>query len=274
MTRHGPPVLSWVAALAAALVVAASASAAGAVGAAAPGMYVNFNANHTFLVTLVDGTVVGSSAGAPATLPAGAYQLYLNDTSGALMQFDLGGPGVSLVTNMTNAEDLAASYTETFQPSSTYTFRDDDAAGSPVFSFATSSTIAVPSPATTTQPAPSPAAGATTGATSGSTDIVGSATAVPKNRGKLTATVSTAGKLQLGSAGRSVTVLKTGRYTIAVVDRSRTAGFTLQETKRSARSLSGALFSGSRKLTLDLTPGQWFFYSNAISKKTYFLVTR
>jgi hypothetical protein len=250
--------------------VTLAASASGAV-AAAPGIYVSFNANHTFSVTLVDGTTVGTS-GTPSTLPAGTYQLYLNDTSGALMQFDLSGPGVSLVTNMTNAEDLAASYTEAFQPSSTYTYRDDDAAGSPVFTFTTSATVASSPTATTSSPTP---VGGTSVGTTGTTDIVGSkAAAGPRNPGTLTATVTSAGKLELGSKGRSVTELQTGRYTLSVVDRSRTAGFTLQSAKSSPHALSGARFSGRRTLTLDLTPGQWFFYATAISKKSYFVVTK
>ena len=94
-----------------------------------PVLYVVFRSDHTFSAYLADGTPVGTSSGAPTVISAGAYKLILDDTSETDMDFDLAGPGVKLMTNMSHAEEGSAAYVETFQPSSTYTFRDDQHPG-------------------------------------------------------------------------------------------------------------------------------------------------
>ena len=42
------------------------------------------------------------------------------------MPFDLSGPGVKLVTDMAHAEEVSDAVVVTFQPNSTYTYRDDN----------------------------------------------------------------------------------------------------------------------------------------------------
>jgi hypothetical protein len=239
-----------------------------------PAMYVAFQQNHTFAITLADGTPVGTTTGTPMVIPAGSYQLFLNDTSGSVMQFDLSGPGVSLVTNMTNGEDLAASYVETFQTTAAYTYRDDYQQASPVWTFTTSNATVA-------------AATATAGGSGGGTTpkgtvpqttttprtIVGSPQAAVPFRGTLLGAVSQAGKLRLTLAGKPVSALKAGEYTFTVTDRSKRAGFNVQEIRKGARTVTSAVFVGTKSLKVDLEAGQWFVYPTFVGTKTFFIVT-
>jgi hypothetical protein len=256
--------LAAAAALACAVFVQASPAAADP-----PVFFVIFRADHTFLAYLAaSGAPVGTTSGAPSVIPAGTYKLLLDDTSEADMQFDLAGPGVKLVTDMSHAEDPSAAFLETFQPSSTYTYRDDNHP-SVVWTFATSAeTIASSGSGVTTTS--STGSSKPSGATS-STDIVGSA--ILPYRGKLAGTVSPAGKLALAFKGKSVDKLKGGRYKFTVVDQSSSRAFMLQQIRKRPLTLTGAAFVGKHTVTLDLKLGQWMFYSPA-GKKQYFIVVR
>ena len=252
-------------ALSFAAALALTLSADGPAAAALPALYVNFTAAHTFAVTLVDGSSVGTTSGPATTIPAGTYQLFLNDTSGSVMQFDLSGPGVFFVTNMTDAEDLSASVPETFEPSSTYTYRDDFAPGGPVWTFDTSSTVL---PATATTPSTSTPSGQGVS----SADVVGSAKKVVPFRGTVVGAVSQSGKTTLDRKGHVVTSLRAGRYDVTVADGSSTAGFILQELHAQPHALTSAAFVGKRSVMFELTPGRWFFYGSNSAKKTSFVV--
>ena len=257
-------------ALVAGLCVALSASTSQAGNF--PALYVTFVADHTFAMTLADGTPVGTTGASGAPIPAGTYQLYLNDASGSVMQFDLAGPGVSLVDNMTDAEEMAASYVETFQPSSTYTYRDDYRPGA-VWTFTTTATVLTNSGSTGTTTATSPSStsgGKPSGPTASS--IVGSGIKTDPFEGTLGAAVSASGKLTFTYKGRSVTTLRAGRYTIAAVDKSAKDGFWLQENGNAVVTVTGTLFVGKRAVKVDLKRGQWFFFSTFVGKKTYFIV--
>ena len=59
-------------------------------------------------------------------IAAGSYTLLLDDTAAVDMPFDLSGPGVKLVTDMAHAEEVSDAVVVTFQPNSTYTYRDDN----------------------------------------------------------------------------------------------------------------------------------------------------
>jgi hypothetical protein len=239
--------------------------------AASPALYFTFNAGRTFSGALADGTPVGTSTGAPTVIPAGTYNVYLNDQSGAVMQFDLQGPGVQLDNAMSFGEEVNAAFLETFAPSSTYTFHDDLQPGGTVWTFVTSSTV-VPSSASVTSPLPLPSsAGSTSHAsTTAAGDVVGSK--VTPFRGTLVASVSAAGAVTLTSKGKTVTSILTGRYSIDVHDQSKRGGFTLQEIRKNARTVTTSSFVGTRTVTVTLGPGQWFFYPSFIGRKTYFIV--
>ncbi len=235
-------------------------------------MYVSFQQNHTFAITLADGTPVGTTSGAPTVIPAGSYQLFLNDTSGSVMQLDLSGPGVSLVTNMTNGEDLAASYVETFQTTAAYTYRDDYQQSSPVWTFDTSNATVSSSTTPTVTSGGGPAKGTATTATTSKT-IVGSAKTTIPVRGTLVGAVSRTGRLTLTLGGKPVGALKSGEYTVKVTDRSRKAGFNLQEVRKSAKTVTATTFVGTKSVKVDLEAGQWFVYPTFVGKKTFFIVT-
>jgi len=129
--------------------------------------------------------------------------------------------------------------------------------------------------------APSPTAPYTstgTGEGSQQTSLVGSSansttsTSDPL-RGTLDATVSPTGKPKLTFKGEVVTTLKAGRYTVSVVDQSKTSGFIIQETRKAPTTAAGISFVGRRKVTIVLQAGQWFFYPTFIGAKSYFIVT-
>jgi hypothetical protein len=242
------------------------------IATAAPvGLYVVFHSDHTFGVSLANGTAVGSTSGASSVIAAGTYQLFVDDTSDTDSLFDLAGPGVKLVTDMTHGEDSTASFVETFQPSSAYTYRDDNHPAI-VWTFVTDaggSTSGVGSG--------SPSGGVTTGtptvAKSGkppaSSDIVGSA--VVPFRGTLAASVDAAGKLGLTKKGKAVGTLRAGLYTFTVRDDSARSGFAIQRLKASAITLTGVGYKGTHVKTIDLKAGHWAFFSPG-GKKSYFIV--
>src|SRR5580765_1954963 len=113
MTGTTGPRVSWRRGARIFLVALVAAVAGWAVSAALadpPVMYVVFRADHTFFAYLADGTPVGTTSGAPTVIPAGTYKLILDDTSETDMDFDLAGPGVKLVTNMSHAEEGSAAF--------------------------------------------------------------------------------------------------------------------------------------------------------------------
>ena len=215
-------------------------------------------------VTLANGTPVGTTSGAPTVIPPGLYTVSMDDSAGVEgPEFDLRGPGVSLLENMFYGEIQAATFSATFQPSSTYTWRNTEQP-SVIFNFATSgdtgasgSGIGTTPTVTTKKGTPAPS-------------IVGSG--IIPFRGKLAATVDAAGKLALTIKGKSVATLKTGLYTFNVVDKSAKRGFSIQKLKSSAITLTGVAYKGTHVKTLDLKAGQWTFFSPS-GTKNYFIVT-
>jgi len=183
------------------------------------------------------------------------------------MQFHLAGPGVELITNMTFGEDAAQTLVETFQPNSTYTFRDD-VQPSLVRFFSTSSTST-----------PSSQSGG--GTSSGSTptksqappvtsqDIVGSK--IKPFRGTLAGAVSATGKLTLLFKGKTVGQLKSGRYTFVIDDQTAKSAFKVQRIKKGPVTVTGVKYVGKHNVTVLLEAGQWWFFSGS-GARTYFIV--
>lgn len=265
----------FISALAAALVaVAASAGAAGARRATTvlPTLYVAYSTQTcTFTITTDSGATV-------TTIPPGEYQVVITaeDFSGCgsnLPDFEMNGPGVSETTPVDSGDGNTAEFDATFAPSSTYVALDGNDPAASTFTFATQASGAPPTVVLPTSPGPTSTTA--TGGTSGSP--IGGASAAPAItyttlRGTLAAGVSSSGKLTLTFKGKSVTTLTAGKYTIAVVDHSKTSGFIVQGLHQAATTLSTAAFVGSRKTTLKLTPGQWYYYPTFVGKKTYFIV--
>lgn len=253
--------------LAALLMLAAAAQGR---GATSQSLDVNFSVNGTVSVTLPDGTVVGTTSGAPTVIPAGYYAVVVLGPGGCtqLPLFDLKGPGESIVDDMSGGEVTSETYSAYFMPNSTYTWRTDNLNPGIVHTFATSAVVggtplAPSSPATTTVAA-NPAAPT-------SQDLVGSA--IVPYRGTLTGAVSPAGTLRLLYKGRAVSSLVAGRYTITITDRSATRGFMLEKLSRPALNLTGAGFVGKRSASVDLTTGRWLALSRSGTKSEPILVS-
>ena len=57
--------------------------------------------------------------------------------------------------------------------------------------------------------------------------------------------------------------LKAGRYKITVADNTRARSFVIKEKGHAAITVSGVSFVGTHSVTVNLTAGQWTFYSSA-----------
>jgi hypothetical protein len=251
--------------------VLASLVAAGprhARAAVLPTLYVNYvSTNCTFTMTTDSGSRV-------TTIAPGTYQVVIDQSDFSsctgLPDFQLTGPGVSLETPVDAGTGAAANFKVTFAPSSTYLAQD---LTQPVLSRVTFTTQASGAP-----PAVSLPAGTATGPStkSSSTDIVGSAarskSAALPFRGTLAGTVSSNGTPTLSYKGKTVTELVAGKYTVSVVDHSKTGGFIIQEIKKTATTVTGIPFVGKKTVTINLTAGQSFFYPTFVGKKSYFIV--
>jgi hypothetical protein len=271
MSRRAPILLALVAL--SGFLVATVALGAGNHAADNGLIRITFNPDKSLTVVDVNGNPIGTASGAPTVIPPGTYNLNLFDPSFvADVLFDLSGPGVKVVTSMSSGEEISESLVETFAPSSTYTYRDDNRPGT-VWTFVTSATGA-PTSQGTTAPATTSSGGQSTGksGTTTSSDVVGSQTVT--YRGTLAGAVSPSGKATLKFKGKPVTTLTSGQYTFAVTDSSSKAGFTVQQKGHSAQTITAVPFKGARSVKVTLGPGQWLFYPSFVAAKTYFLVVK
>ena len=239
-------------------------------------LYGGFDADGNIRLTFADGTPIGTPSPPGTLIPAGTYTIVVNnngvDDLGNPHEFELSGPGVSLSAG----QATQLTWTATFQPASTYVYEDAlnptteyDVFGTPGSGAGATTTVAQPVGGSSGTPS-----SGSTGTTPAPTDNnpVGTAATPLPYRGTLTAAVSKAGKLSLTWKGKNVATLTKGRYTLAVTDKSSKSGFVLQEIHQAAINLSGIGFVGTRKISVDLTAGQWFFYPTFVGKKTYFIV--
>ncbi len=215
-------------------------------------LIVNFSVSGQVTVTLPNGAPVGTTSGPPTVIPAGFYTIVLNGPGDCitLPLWELTGPGVNIQDDMLGGEVDTHDLYAYFQPNATYTWHLDRNE-SVVYSFRASSTVVGTgtgrsSVQTTTAPAGAPAPT--------SEDVVGSA--IVPFRGLLVVTVGTAGKPTLSFRGKRVVSLPPGRYTIEVVDRSRTRGLVLTNGHRST-DVTGSGFVGRRSVSAVLTTGTW-----------------
>src|SRR5262245_57700505 len=136
--RPRPTRLGWLRPVALRVVAAGVAGAAlltfgpAAFGArtANLGFNVTFSANGNVSVTLPDGTVLGSTGGAPTVIPAGFYTVSLFGPGECinLPLWTLKGPGVNLEDDMRGGEVERNQLSATFLPNSTYTWHLDRSA--------------------------------------------------------------------------------------------------------------------------------------------------
>ena len=241
--------------------------AADVTAADAPGLYVTFRPGpQRITLTLANGTPVGTTSGTPTVIAPGLYNLFMDDSAAVEgPEFDLRGPGVNFVDSMFYGENPSETFTVTFEPSSTYTWRNNEQPGV-VFTFSTSSGGGVSGGGAGGGGATS----STTKTGKPSTDIVGSD--ILPFRGALDAIVYKSGKLSLTRNGKKVTFLKTGRYTFSVDDESSKHGFSVQVLNGKAKTITGLAYVGSHDATIALKPGRWFYFTPA-GKRTTFFVT-
>ena len=242
--------------------------AADVTAADTPGLYITFRPGpQRITVTLANGTSVGTTSGAPTVIAPGLYNLFMDDSAADEgPEFDLRGPGVDFVDSMFYGENPSETFTVTFEPSSTYTWRNNEQPGV-VFTFATSA-----GGGANGSGAGGGGATSTTSKTGKpSTDIVGSAT-LPF-RGALDAIVYKSGKLSLTRNGKKVTFLKTGRYTFSVDDESGADGFSVQVLKGKPQTITSKTYVGSHDATLALKPGRWFYFTPSGRQTTFFVTS-
>jgi hypothetical protein len=227
--------------------------------AATPSLIVTFTASGAVSVALPSGAVVGSTSGAPTVIPAGYYTLVMNGPGECinLPLFELKGPGVDIQDDMLGGETDTHALYANFLPNSTYTWHIDRNQ-SVVYTFK-ASTDSVGGAVPTGSGSSSTSSGKTPKPTS--QDITGSA--VLPFRGTLTGGVSAAGTLTLAYNGKSVTSLKAGKYTIAVIDKSSSNGFMVEKVNHAATSVTGLAFVGKHTSTVQLTTGRWLFIPRA-----------
>ncbi len=225
-----------------------------------PAIYVDYNPNCTFTMT-VDGGYSITSATAPGpTLPPGTYQLLVwlaNPIDGYVPcgrpTFTFTGAGVNSLTEF-RGQELLDEHVVVLQPSSAYVAEDANAPGQTrkVFTTAASGSSSVLVGSTPgTQSGPSKA--------SVQVDIIGSA--IMRYRGKLVATVGASGKATLKLRGRNVASLKAGKYDIKVDDAAARAGFFVQRRSRKAVTVTSRSFVGERTQRVTLAAGKWTFFS-------------
>jgi hypothetical protein len=263
--------VSSLTALLAATAVLVPAAHAGS-GAVQPTIYVEYTMNCTFSISDDNGRRVSS-------IPPGTYQVLVTtpmvfadvDLSGisdmtackSFVQFQLTGPGVTLSTTLQDGDEDKEMLRATFQPSATYTAQDLNQAGVTRTTFSTQ--------ATGSAVAPTGPASSVSGKGSSQASLVGSA-AIPF-RGALDAIVFKNGKLSLSRNGKTVSSLKTGRYTFSVDDESKTAGFSLQVLHGKSTAVTSAAYTGSHDVTLQLKPGRWFFFTPGGRKSVFFVTS-
>jgi hypothetical protein len=210
-------------------------------------------------------------------IPAGYYTIVMSGPGGCTQTplFDLTGPGENILSDMSGGELNTQVFYADFQPNSTYTWRMTNVNPPVVYTFTTSSTVEGTAPASTTAGSSANAVGG--GSSSSSENLLGSAvvsTGSGALLGTLGGTVSTAGKVALTYRGKPVAGLTAGRYSITVVDKSRTSGFMLGKKNDTPTGISGTSYIGKATASIELTAGQWYFSPRASGPKTYFTVTR
>jgi hypothetical protein len=247
----------------------------GATGKAAVSstLYAGFDADGNIHLTFSDGSMIGTPSAPGTVVPSGTYTIQVNnnglDDTGGEHFFHLLGPGVNLSVGSNLYATLT--WTATFQPSSTYVYQDDQNPNTIREVFGTPGSGAGTGAVSPPQSVPGASSSGSGKSAPTSNNIVGSA--IVPFRGTLAGTVGPSGKLTLTVKGKPVTSLKTGRYTIAVTDRSPKSGFIVQKSHSGATTVTGVAFVGKHSVTLTLKPGQWFFYPTFVGSKTYFLVT-
>jgi hypothetical protein len=247
-----------------AISLGASAGVAGTLADAT--LTVTYIGSSSLQVRLADGTTVRSGA----TIPAGSYQVLVDDADYTNPKFVMTGPGVNISSDL-NSSGMGIDRPAFFGPysfptGSTYTLQDANIGASSAVTFTASAS------ATTSGASSSGGSSSVSGGSSGSSS--GATTSTTKMVGTLKAAVSVSGKPTLTFNGKAVKTLKTGRYTVTVGDHSKKAGLIVWKRGSHAMTLSGSAALGSSSHAVTFNTGKWFFEASMAGPKTYFSVTR
>jgi hypothetical protein len=250
----------------------------GASTAALPSLYVTYNAQCHFTMSLDSGAAVASGS----AIPYGEYQLIISTPvpfAGGLggcdfVTFNFTGPGISYTTTLGQGDETEDISTQNLAVGASYTASDSTVAPGTTITFSTSSTPVSASAGPSLSPSPNPSNAKGTPTTDSPTkEETSTAKSSPiVNRGTLEGIVSTGGRLSLTFDGKPVTEITAGRYKVQVLDKSHKDGFTIQQVTKLPTTVTGISFVGKRSATIVLSKGQSLFYPGFAGKKSYFLV--
>jgi len=209
---------------------------------------------------LADGTVVNR-------LAAGTYALHVNDNA-TEHNFHLEGAGVNLATGVetTSEVDWTVDFGDGY-----YTYHCDRHTGlTATFASGNAAPLPVPAPAPAPTFIPVP--------TVVSTPIAVQSTKTASSSASSTIKVALAAndKLTVTLGGKALKKLPAGSYTVVVSDRSAKRDVTLRRIGGSGTLLSPKAFTGTKRLDVDLSAGQWKLYSAANEQGvfSFFTVTK
>jgi len=250
-------------------VIVALLAPAGALGSrkADPSLTLNINGTGALEVVLGNGTRIRTTSAPGTVIPPGPYLLIVKsdvpDDKDIFHMFHLTGSGVDMSSDLLPCENPREIYTITLRPSSTYVYEDGR---HPELSRVVFTTSASGSSSDTASSTAGHSAVGYSGLVS-NTDLLGSKTVL----GTLAGTVNGSG-LTLTSKGKNVSLIREGRYRIAVDDRTSKRGFTLAKADKKPVDLTRPAFVGKHTVTLNLTPGRWLFYSASGAKRSFTVV--
>jgi hypothetical protein len=267
MTRNRPSLFAPLALCACAVVLGVPAGATARLGDAGT-LQITYVGTSSLQVKLGDGTSVPSGG----TIPAGSYQVLVDDPDDTNPRFTMSGPGVSISSDLNSTGmgiDRPAMFGPyTLQTSASYRVADANMSGASAVTFTTSATASAGGGSGS-------GGGTSGGGTSGGGTSGGgtsSGSTGTKLLGTLKAAVAASGKVTLSFAGSAVHSLHKGRYTVSVTDHSKKAGFVVGSASVRAMTLSGTARTGASSHTVTLSTGRWFFAPSARGRKTYFNV--
>jgi hypothetical protein len=211
---------------------------------------------------LADGTVVRQ-------LAAGTYGVHVNDNA-TEHNFHLEGAGVNLATGVetTSEVDWTVDFGDAY-----YIYHCDRHQGLTA-TFAAGNVPALPPPAPPAAPVTIPVPSVV----STPTPIVVPSTKTSSSSAASTIKVALAAndKLTVTLAGKTLKKLPVGSYTIVVSDKSPKRDLTLRRIGGSGTLLSAKAYTGTKKLSIALSAGQWKLYSAANEQGvfSFFTVTK
>jgi hypothetical protein len=256
----------------AALAVSFVVPSAGVARSQADVLAVTYIGSTSLQVRAPDGSTVRSGG----SLPAGSYQVQVDDPDYTNPKFQISGPGVNVSDDLNSTgmgiDRPAYLGPYTFQANASYRIQDANIGASSAITFTTTAGGSTSSGGTSSGGTSS--GGTSSGGTSsGGTSSGGTSSGGTKLVGTVKGSVSVTGKPALSFNGKAVKTLKAGRYSVMVVDHSKKAGLIVWPLGKHSITLSGAVAVGTSSHTVTLGAGKWFFEALARGPRIYFTVT-